>query len=75
MNPGEFRIFSESEAYPVHHPDPELYESKLGEWGYLEGRPVVVDYAMRCHMADEDIALIDPAVRTIDAVERYFGAR
>jgi hypothetical protein len=24
-------------------------------------------------MTDEDIALIDPAVRTIDAVERYFG--
>ena len=75
MNPAEFRVFSESEAYPVNQPDPELYESKLGEWGYLDGRAVVVDYAMRCHMSDEDIALIDPAVRTIEAAEKYFGAR
>lgn len=73
MDPDEFRVFCGSEAYPVHHPDPELYESKLGEWGYLDGKPVVVDYAMRCHMTEEDLSLIDPAVRTIDAVERWFG--
>ena len=73
MSPGEFQAFRNSAAYPDHVPDPELYESKGGEWGYLRGHPVVVDYAMRVHMTDEDIALIDPSVRTIDAVRRYFG--
>jgi hypothetical protein len=73
MSPDEFRAFRGSAAYPDHDPDPELYESKLGEWGYLRGRPVVVDYAMRVHMTEEDIALIDPCVRTIDDVRRNFG--
>ncbi len=54
---------------------PSCTKAKGGEWGYLDGRPVVVDYAMRVHMTDEDIALIDPSVRTIDAVRRYFGER
>jgi hypothetical protein len=73
MSPDEFDAFCNSGASPDHYPDPELYEGKLGEWGYLQGGPVVVDYAMRVHMADEDIALIDPCVRTIDDVRRYFG--
>jgi hypothetical protein len=73
MSRDELAAFRESEAHPDHQPDPELYESKLGEWGYLRGRPVVVDYAMRVHMSDEDIGLIDPNVRTIDDVRRYFG--
>jgi len=73
MSRDEFQAFRNSGAYPDHVPDPELYEGKGGEWGYLAGRPVVVDYAMRVHMTDEDIALIDPSVRTIDAVRRYFG--
>jgi hypothetical protein len=30
---------------------------------------------MRVHMTDDDIALIDPCVRTIDDVQRYFGER
>ena len=75
MSRDEFLAFRNSGAYPDHVPDPELYEGKAGEWGYLDGRPVVVDYAMRVHMTDEDIALIDPSVRTIDAVRRYFGER
>ncbi len=75
MSPDELRAFRESDAHPEHDPDPELYESKQGEWGYLRGRPVVVDYAMRVHMTDDDIALIDPSVRTIDDVRRYFGER
>ena len=75
MSPDEFRAFRNSGAYPDHIPDPELYEGKGGEWGYLGGRPVVVDYAIRVHMTDEDIGLIDPSVRTIDAVRRYFGER
>jgi hypothetical protein len=75
MSPDEFTKFRNSGAYPDHVPDPELYEGKGGEWGYLGGRPVVVDYAMRVHMTDEDIALIDPCVRTIDGVRRYFGER
>ena len=75
MSPDEFRAFRNSAAYPDHVPDPELYEGKGGEWGYLGGRPVVVDYAMRVHMTADDIALIDPSVHTIDAVRRYFGER
>ncbi len=75
MSPDELRAFRNSDTYPDHYPDPELYESKLGEWGYLRGRPVVVDYAMRVHMTDGDIALIDPCVRAIDDVRRYFGER
>jgi hypothetical protein len=74
MSREEFAAFRESEAYPQNDPDPELYESKLGEWGYLGSRPVVVDYAMRVHMTAEDIALIDPAVRTIEDARRYFAA-
>jgi hypothetical protein len=73
MSPDELQAFRDSEAHPAHDPDPELYESKLGEWGYLHGHPVVVDYAMRTHMSDDDIALIDPSVRTIDDVRRYFA--
>ncbi len=75
MTPEEFHAFRVSGAHPEHYPDPELYEDKLGEWGYLHGRPVVVDYAMRMHMTDEDIALIDPCVRTIGDVREYFGER
>jgi hypothetical protein len=75
MSREELRAFRESAAYPDHNPDPELYESKLGEWGYLRGRPVVVDYAMRVHMSDEDLELIHPDVRTIEDVRRYFGDR
>jgi hypothetical protein len=73
MSRPEFDAFAKSETHPDNQPDPELYEDKWGEWGYLRGRPVVVDYAMRVHMSDEDIALIDPCVRTIDDVRRYFG--
>ena len=62
-----------SDAHPENSPDPELYEDKLGEWGYLRGRPVVVDYAMRVHMTEEDLGLIDPNARTIDDLRRYFG--
>jgi hypothetical protein len=75
MSREELRGFRESGGYPEHNPDPELYESKLGEWGWLNGRPVVVDYAMRVHMSGEDLELIDPNVRTIDDVRRWFGAR
>jgi hypothetical protein len=75
MSPGEFEAFRDSDAHPDHNPDPELYEDKGGEWGYLRGRPVVVDYAMRVHMSEEDIALIDPNVRTIADVRRYFEGR
>jgi hypothetical protein len=73
MSREEFDAFARSEAHPERVPDPELYEDKFGDWGYLRGRPVVVDYAMRVHMTDEDIALIDPNVRTIEDVRRYFG--
>ncbi len=73
MSSEEFRAFISSDAHPENYPDPELYEDKLGEWGYLRRQPVVVDYAMRVHMADDDMALIDPSVRTIDDVRRYFG--
>lgn len=70
MSPDELDAFRASEAFPDHDPDPELYESKGGEWGYLHGRPVVVDYAMRVHMAPAEIALIDPRVLTIDDIRR-----
>jgi hypothetical protein len=30
---------------------------------------------MRVHMTNDDIALIDPSVRTIDDVRQYFGER
>lgn len=70
MTKPEFESFCTSGNKPDHHPDPELYEDKPGEWGYLEGRAVVVDYAMRVHMTPEDLELIDPRVRTIDAVLR-----
>ena len=73
MSRGELDAFMRSDAHPEHVPDPELYEDKLGDWGYLRGRPVVVDYAMRVHMTDEDLGLIDPNVRTIEDVRRYFG--
>jgi len=73
MSRAEFEAFVKSGAHPDHLPDPELYEDKPGEWGYLRGRPVVVDYAMRVHMTDDDIALIDPSVRTIEDVRRYFA--
>ena len=75
MSADEFRAFSESDAHPDNDPDPELYEDKLGEWGYLGGRPLVVDYAMRVHMTDEDLELIHPSVRTIDDLRRDFGER
>ncbi len=45
MWPDELATFRESKAFPRHHPDPEFYEDRLGEWGYLHRRPVVVDYA------------------------------
>jgi len=70
MSPAELQAFRDSVGFPDHDPDPELYESKGGEWGYLQGRPVVVDYAMRNHMDAEEIALIDPRVLTIDDVRR-----
>ena len=66
----ELDRFDASGEKPDHYPDPELYEDKLGEWGYLNGRPVVVDYAMRVHMTLEDLELIDPRVRTISDVMR-----
>ena len=66
----ELDRFDASGEKPDHYPDPELYEDKLGEWGYLNGRPVVVDYAMRVHMTPEDLELIDPRVRTISDVIR-----
>ncbi len=75
MTRDEMQAFTNSSAHPNHYPDPELYEDKFGEWGYLGGRPVIVDYAMRVHMSDDDIALIDPSVRTIDDVQQYFGER
>ncbi|MEO8345444.1 MAG: hypothetical protein ABI607_07100 [Betaproteobacteria bacterium] len=65
MTQPEFNRFKASGEKPDHYPDPELYEDKLGEWGYLNGCPVVVDYAMRVHMTSEDLELIDPRVRTI----------
>jgi len=74
MSPKELRAFRDSAEFPDHHPDPELYESKGGEWGYWRGRPVVVDYAMRVHMEPDDIALIDPRVLTIEDVRRNWDA-
>lgn len=68
MTRAELERFDAGGEKPVHNPDPELYEDKPGEWGYLEGRPVVVDYAMRVHMTAEDLELIDPRVRTISDV-------
>ena len=73
MSRDELAVFMKSDAHPENSPDPELYEDKLGEWGYLRGRPVVVDYAMRVHMTEEDLGLIDPNARTIDDLRRYFG--
>ena len=73
MSRDELDAFMKSDAHPEHSPDPELYEDKPGEWGTLRGQPVVVDYAMRVHMTEEDLALIDPNVRTIEDVRRYFG--
>jgi hypothetical protein len=70
MSPLELQAFRDSGAFPDHDPDPELYESKGGEWGYLHGRPVIVDYAMRVHMEPGEIALIDPRVLTIEDVRR-----
>jgi len=70
MTQAEFARFCASGEKPDHYPDPELYEDKLGEWGDLNGRPVVVDYAMRVHMTSEDLELIDPRVRTIGDVMR-----
>jgi hypothetical protein len=70
MTRDEFDRFLRSGLHPENDPDPELYEDKYGEWGYLDGRPVVIDYAMRVHMTAEDLDLIDPRVRTIDDVMR-----
>ena len=74
MSRDELQAFRDSLEFPDHHPDPELYESKGGEWGYLQGRAVVVDYAMRVHMEPGDIALIDPRVLTIEDVRRNWDA-
>jgi hypothetical protein len=74
MSPPELKAFRESMTCPDHDPDPELYESKGGEWGYLHSRPVVVDYAMRVHMDPDEIALIDPRVLTIDDVRKNWDA-
>ncbi|MEO8847147.1 MAG: hypothetical protein ABI440_00755 [Casimicrobiaceae bacterium] len=70
MTQPEFNRFIASGEKPDHYPDPELYEDKVGDWGYLNGRAVVVDYAMRVHMTSEDLELIDPRVRTIRDVMR-----
>lgn len=70
MTRAEVDQFDASGEKPDHAPDPELYEDKLGDWGYLDERPVVVDYAMRVHMTAEDLELIDPGVRTITDVMR-----
>ena len=74
MSPDELKAFRNSMAFPDHDPDPELYESKGGEWGYLNGRAVVVDYAMRVHMDPDEIALIDPRVLTIEDVRKNWDA-
>jgi hypothetical protein len=74
MSPDELQAFRNSLAFPDHDPDPELYESKGGEWGYLDGRPVVVDYAMRVHMVSDEIALIDPRVLTFEEVRKNWDA-
>lgn len=74
MTPAEYQAFLDTEGPPDHYPLPELYESKGGEWGYLKGRPVVVDYAMRVHMDAGEIALIDPRVLTIDDVKTNWDA-
>ena len=73
MSRPELDAFIQSDEHPEHSPDPELYEDKPGEWGYLHGRPVVVDYAMRVYMTQDDLGLIDPNVRTIDDAKGYFG--
>jgi len=66
MSANEFDLFARSAAHPDHYPDPQLYEDKLGDWGYLRGQPVVVDYALRIHLMAEEI---DARVRTLaDAV-------
>lgn len=70
MTPAEFDRFATGGAKPDHYPDPELYEDKPSDWGYLDERPVVVDYAMRVHMTPSDLELIDPRVRTISDVMR-----
>ncbi len=70
MTRAELDQFDASGAKPDRDPDPELYEDKPGDWGFLDGRPVVVDYAMRIHMTPEDLELIDPRVRTISDVMR-----
>ena len=40
MSPPELKAFRESMTFPDHDPDPELYESKGGEWGYLKAVPL-----------------------------------
>ena len=50
----EYLAFNESDDYPSHRVD--LYEHKPGDWGYLNGKPVVVDYAVQVHV-DEFAAI------------------
>ena len=71
MTRAELNQLDASGEKPDHYPSPELYEDKVGDWGFLNGRPVVVDYAMRVHMTAEDLELIDPQVRTINDVMRH----
>ena len=62
MSDDELKVFRESDKFPDHHPDPELYEDKPGEWGLLDGRPVIVDYDNRIYL---DPDRINPLVRTL----------
>jgi hypothetical protein len=49
MSCQEFHIWFNSGGYPDHWPRSSPYEDKPGDWGWLEGQPVVVDYAIEAH--------------------------
>ena len=69
LTTAEYDAAREREALPEHHPserpDPQLYEDKVGEWGLLDGRYVVVDYAMRIYLKPHEI---DHRVRSVKDV-------
>jgi hypothetical protein len=49
MSDAEFWAWAESDEYPDHWRPAAPYEHKARDWGWLRGRPVVVDYAVDAH--------------------------
>src|SRR5215469_741841 len=49
MTDPEFWAWADSAEYPEHWRPAAPYEHKPADWGWIKGKPVVVDYAIEAH--------------------------